>query len=781
MFGIIKKQWFNGLKASVTSKKQASGDAKFGIGPRLIASFSIVAVLTVAISAVSWFSLGRLTAAEKDLIEQKLPAITLALNLANETTALTAATPQLSGAMSEAERLQSYKRITVSANQATERLDALREYMNDNASLKEINDGLVQIQDSLTRLNDQVHTRLELAARLETVTPKLEEARNILDTGLTPFLLPLRLRMIQNSDKWSDTLTTALEQAANDVKPEYDTSSLSTEAMSVLSLQEDVFTFKSSGFQMLNLLAAGAQATTIEGVRDFEAVFLASISTMGGPLSSIEEQTGVEKAKQLSSLFQDFLEMGVKDNSDASVNVFQTRVQELEAAQAADKIVDESQFLAGALVQNVHTFTSEVQGSFASATAANQRLADTTKITLIICAVSALLVTILIGLFYIRRNIIRRLLLLVASADRLSQGDLNAEIYRDGNDEIARMGRALVGFRDTARDAEKARNEAEEERRKREEEKSRSEAEQREAERAAREERERLAREANETKERERNQLADTFEGSVKHLVEKFAAAAAEMSKMSKSMSVSADDTAGRTTTVASASDLATSSVNAVATATEELTASISEISRQVSDAASIAGEAVSEAERTNMMVTSLNEAASRIGAVVDLINNIAGQTNLLALNATIEAARAGDAGKGFAVVASEVKNLAAQTARATEEISEQIKAVQEETGNAVGAIGGITQTIGKINSIATMISAAVEEQGAATDEISRSVRQAADGAQEVSQNINLVKDAAVSTGETAQEVQGVSNELAKEVMDLDREVEGFLKKIRAK
>lgn len=754
--------------------------SRFGIGPRLIASFSIVAVLTVAISVLSWVSLGTLTSAEKELIDQKVPAITLALNLANETTALAAAAPQLSNAKTEAERKQNYKGITNAAEKAAERLNALRQYMSENESLQKIDNGLTQIQASLTRLNEQVQKRIEYANQLNTTAPRLSVARDILDTGLSSLLLPLRMQVIKNTDEWNDLLSKSVDQALTGIKPDYDTNKLSAEVMGVLRFQEDIFSFKSGGYQMLSLLTEGLQASDIDAVKDLEAVFLSSIASMGTPLDSIEDKTSKARVKELSELFEDFLSMGVKDNTDKSVNIFKTRALELEAAKAAQGIVGESRFLAGILVKNVHTFTDEVQESLGVATKENEALSNTTKLTLLICALVALVATIAIGWFYVRRNIIRRLMLVVASADRLSEGDLASSIYREGNDEIARMGYALVGFRDTAREAEAARAEAEVQRQKRDEEKAKREEEQREAEKAAREERERIEREAAESKAKERNQLADSFEGSVKHLVQKFAAAASEMTEMATSMTRSAEDTTQRSATVASASDLATSSVNSVAAATEELTSSINEISRQVNQAASIAGEAVSEAERTNIMVTSLNEAAAKIGDVVGLINDIAGQTNLLALNATIEAARAGDAGKGFAVVASEVKNLASQTAKATEEISEQIRAVQEETGNAVGAIGGITTTIGKINEIATSISAAVEEQGAATGEISRSVQQAAEGSQEVSQNINSVRNAAESTGKTAQEVQEVSDGIAKEVTELDREVESFLAQIRA-
>ncbi|MDF2367587.1 methyl-accepting chemotaxis protein [Sneathiella sp.] len=766
-----------------SNPEEAGGEveySKFGIGPRLIAAFSIVAILTIAISAISWVSLGAITTAQEDLINKKVPAISLALKLANETTALAAAAPQLSTARTEAERLLSFKSINNTGKKASEQLSSLREYVNDDEALHKVDDGLTKMLESLTRLNEQVQQRIEFSKELNSTAPGLSVARDILDTGLGPFLLPLRIRVIENTDKWNEVLSQSVDQALAGTRPKYDTSELSSEIQGILRFQEDVFSFKSSGYQVLSLLTEGLQTDDIDAVKDLESIFLSSISSMGTPLDAIEKQTSKGQTQELSELFADFMDMGVEESTSSSVNIFKTRVKELEAAKAAEDIVSESRFLAGILVKNANAFTAEIEESLGAAAQQNAALANTTKVTLLICALVALLATIGIGWLYVRRNIIRRLMLLVASAQRLSEGDLSSSIYRDGRDEIAQMGHALVGFRDTAREAEAARAEADIERQKREEEKAKREEEQRNAEKAAREEREQLERESAETKIKERNELADTFEGSVKHLVEKFAAAASEMTGMSQSMTKSAEDTTQRSATVASASDLATSSVNSVAAATEELTSSINEISRQVNQAANIAGEAVSEAERTNIMVTSLNEAASKIGDVVGLINDIAGQTNLLALNATIEAARAGDAGKGFAVVASEVKNLAAQTAKATEEISEQVKAVQEETGSAVGAIGGITTTIGKINEIATSISAAVEEQGAATGEISRSVQQAAEGSQDVSQNIQSVRNAAESTGKTAQEIEEISNGLTREVTELDQQVEGFLAQIRA-
>ncbi|KJC44094.1 HAMP domain-containing methyl-accepting chemotaxis protein [Bradyrhizobium sp. LTSP857] len=296
----------------------------------------------------------------------------------------------------------------------------------------------------------------------------------------------------------------------------------------------------------------------------------------------------------------------------------------------------------------------------------------------------------------------------------------------------------------------------------------------------------RLAEEkAAEQGRKERRQLAvdgliEQFEKTVTESLHTLASASGELNATAQSMSSTAEQGSSKAASVASLSGDASSNVQTVAAATEELSASITEISRQVAESSSIAGAAAGEADRTNAEVQALADAAQRIGDVVALITGIAEQTNLLALNATIEAARAGEAGRGFAVVASEVKNLATQTAKATEEITGQVAAIQGATKSSVTAIQSIGTTIQRVNEIAAAIAAAVEEQGAATREIARNVQQASQGTNEVSRHISGVSQAAGQTGAAAGEVLDSAQMLARLSDDLKRDVDRFVGNLRA-
>jgi methyl-accepting chemotaxis protein len=361
---------------------------------------------------------------------------------------------------------------------------------------------------------------------------------------------------------------------------------------------------------------------------------------------------------------------------------------------------------------------------------------------------------VLVGLLTVvlSRSVSRPLGMMTAAMQKLAAGDHGTEVpARARGDEIGDMARAVQVFKDNAIEMQrlKAQQEAQE-------------------------------RDMAADRRKAMLDLAAQFEASVGSVVDSVAAASAELQTTAGGMTHTADESNRQAATVAAASEEASANVHTVAAATEELSASVNEISSQVARSAQIASGAVTEAETTNAQVQSLAEAAHKIGEVVNLITEIASQTNLLALNATIEAARAGEAGKGFAVVASEVKNLATQTAQATEDISAQIGAIQAATQSSVAAIGGIGNTIRQIDEIATAIAGAVEEQGAATREIASNVQQAAQGTAEVSSNIVGVTEAASQTGAAANHVLTAAESLSGLSARLRDEVGRFLQHVRA-
>ena len=341
---------------------------------------------------------------------------------------------------------------------------------------------------------------------------------------------------------------------------------------------------------------------------------------------------------------------------------------------------------------------------------------------------------------------------MTAAMARLANGDMSTAIPGTGRaDEVGEMAEAVQVFKDNMIETDRLRTAQ-----------AQSEA------RAV------AARKA------DMNQLAGRFEDAVGEIIETLSSSSTELEAAARTLSRTAENTQELSGVVSAASEEASTNVQSVASATEEMSSSVTEISRQVQDAARIAGAAVDQAQKTNDRVNKLSQAATRIGDVVELINTIAGQTNLLALNATIEAARAGEAGRGFAVVASEVKALAEQTAKATGEISHQIADIQIATQDSVVAIKEISGTIGRISEISSAIAAAVEEQGMATQEISRNIQQAAQGTHQVASNITDVQQGATETGSASSQVLASAQTLSNDSARLKTEVEKFLSTVRA-
>jgi methyl-accepting chemotaxis protein len=418
----------------------------------------------------------------------------------------------------------------------------------------------------------------------------------------------------------------------------------------------------------------------------------------------------------------------------------------------AQVFTDRWHLLVAAPVTNVRG--TKVTGALLIAWSLDRQNAVINTILLDSAIMSALVVLALLVVLniLISRFVTKPLRGMNAAMTALADGQLDAAIpSQHARDEIGQMAASVVVFRDNAKRVA-----------------------------ALQAEREQQAALVEQEKRAAMTQLADRFQASVQHMVGEIAEASERMADTANSMVTVASETARQSDAASGNTDTALTNVQAASGAAAQLAASISEIAGQVGQSADIAGRAVTSAKRTNNTVEGLADSASRIGEVVKLINDIAEQTNLLALNATIEAARAGEAGKGFAVVAQEVKNLAAQTAKATEDISLQIGSMQSATRDAVDAIRGIGQTIGEINGIAAGISAAVDQQSTATQAIAHSVELAASSTQAISRSIGDVTRTASTTGSAADTVLRAATNLTGRSRGLMGEVERFLGEIRA-
>ncbi len=526
-----------------------------------------------------------------------------------------------------------------------------------------------------------------------------------------------------------------------------------------------------ASFQALNdrmqTVMAGGQVALVAARMNTNVQAMNAIQAMAAADPSPDSVAGAEKAlKAEQVLFRqrftaakgmtaDSAAGPMFDRIDAREQAFEhTASDVLAAARGGASPLAQSRAAAtdaAALREAVRAFFRLEERSLESQSAEATALARSRTWLLVLASLGLLVAGAALSYTIAAMGISRPLRASVADVYSLAQGDLQVAIQgTQRRDELGEIAAALVVLRDRLRTA-------------------------RELEAAT-------ARD-NEAKIRRAGVLHDLmagFDRSAQASLEEVSSASAQLDQMSSALEHDADDIGARATTVSAAAAQAAANVETVAAAAEELAASITEISRQAAQSIDTSTQAVQAADRATTAVRSLSVATRDISTVVGLINDIAGQTNLLALNATIEAARAGETGKGFAVVAGEVKSLATQTAKATEDISRQIEAVQAQTADVVAALAEVITAIHRVEGVANGIAGAVEEQDAATREIASNVQQAAAGTGEVSRNIEGVLEAAGRNGAGASQVRRSSRQLTQVAEALRRAVEGFLSSVKA-
>ena len=693
-----------------------------GIRGNLFTAFAVIAAMAIVISAGAALVLRQLGDTMIDLSGRDIPRLAASLQLSAQSASLASQGPTLLAARSDESLNERSKKMKETQTLALQKLGEIIEMGADKTVVTALNETVKNIDDMIKSLGSAARERLDVAALHDKQYAALRKAQTDFVAASAPAMMDAQSQM--NAILGSANLST------DDA----------TAAARTVELLGNVI---ASTNLMASDMTAALTANNSDALEAIEREFKETQARVKANLELLPKNAG---AKAVGEAALKLLALG-----EGKTRVFKIRQQELDAADYAETILEETRKLNVGLGISVQQLVDGVRKETdASTWHAREQISFATLVMLGL-GVATLVGSILFVWLYVGRSILRRLRSLQHSMQLLSDGDLESEIYQSHqDDEIASMANALTVFRESMIEGRELSAEQDKDRAAKAERTSRIEA-----------------------------RIAE-FEATVRTALDSLQGAANSMQTTAQSMSATAEQSSALVSAVASAAEETSVNVQTVSSGTEELSSSIAEIGRQVVTSAEIARKAVEEAGETDTTMQGLADNAARISVVVDLIQTIASQTNLLALNATIEAARAGEAGRGFAVVATEVKSLATQTAKATDEIRQQIVSMQEVTTTAVSAIRNISTTIGEINDVTTAIAAAVEEQGAATREIARNIQHAAGGTSEVSSNIVGVSNASTEAGAAAGQVLSASDALRHEAEVLRAEIDAFLSNIRA-
>ncbi|WGS21690.1 MULTISPECIES: methyl-accepting chemotaxis protein [unclassified Bradyrhizobium] len=695
---------------------------QMGVRGSLFAAFAVIAGMALVISAGAGVVLHQLGSAMTNLSGRDIPRLAASLQLAAQSAALAAQGPGLLAVQTDDALAERTKKVQEVAQLTNAKLGEIIKLGADKSVVSALQDNVKNTDDATKSLISAARERLDIGALRDKQYNTLRKAQAAFVSAANPAMLDAQTRL--------NAILASAEVSADDA----------TAAARTVGQISNVL---AAGNLMAADMTAALSANSSETLDAIETEFKAGRERVKSNLEDLPNNPAIVAVRDTA---QKLLALG-----EGKTGVFKVRQKELDSIDYGQTILEETRKLNVGLGISVQQLVDAVQKDTDTSTSqARQQISFATMVMIALGALT-LVGSFLFVWLYVGRNILRRIRGLQRSMQLLSDGDLDTEIPQSRQrDEIAVMADALQVFRESMLEGREL---------------------------SASQNKDRIAKA--ERASRMETQITE-FESMVRTALGSLQSAANSMQSTAQSMSATADQSSALVSAVASAAEETSVNVQTVSAGTEELSSSISEIGRQVVTSAEIARKAVEEARATDSTMQGLADNAARISVVVDLIQTIASQTNLLALNATIEAARAGEAGRGFAVVASEVKNLASQTAKATEEIRQQIVSMQEVTTTAVSAIRNISSTIGEINDVTTAIAAAVEEQGAATREIARNIQHAAGGTSEVSSNIVGVSNASSEAGAAAGEVLNASDALRREADVLRSEIDSFLSNIRA-
>ncbi|HEY3678032.1 MAG TPA: HAMP domain-containing methyl-accepting chemotaxis protein [Bradyrhizobium sp.] len=695
---------------------------RWGVRGSLFAAFAVIAGMAIVISTVAGLVLGQLGKAMEDLSGQDIPRLAASLQLAAQSASLASQGPALLASRSADALAEHSKKMKETQQVALAKLGEITELGADKTVVAALSETVKNIDDMIKSLGSAAHERLDVAALHDKQYNALRDAQAAFVAAAGPAMMDTQTQI--------NAVLGSAELSADDAN------------QAARSLE-----------QLGNVIASGHQAASemnaalsANGSDTLDAIEKEFKDTRARVKSNLDLLPKNHDNKVLGESVQKLLAFG-----EGKAGVFKIRQKELDASDYGDVILEETGKLNIGLGISVQQLVDGVRKETDASTWQARKKISFATLVMLGLGVATLVGSVLFVWLYVGRNILRRIRNLQRSMQLLSDGDLQSEIYQSSqHDEIASMASSLQIFRESMIEARSL---------------------------SADQDKDRVAKA--ERASRMESRIVE-FEATVRTALDNLQQSAGSMQATAESMTATADQSSSLVSAVASAAEETSVNVQTVSSGTEELSSSIAEIGRQVVSSAEIARKAVAEAGATDTTMQGLADNAARISVVIDLIQTIASQTNLLALNATIEAARAGEAGRGFAVVASEVKNLASQTAKATDEIRAQIASMQSVTNSAVGAIRSISNTIGEINEVTTAIASAVEEQGAATREIARNIQHAAGGTSDVSSNIVGVSTATAEAGTAANEVLNASGALRREAETLRSEIDVFLSSIRA-